>query len=59
MIFTTKEELILQAKKDGACKAGIEFAESCKDLNEIFETINTTMIVWCLMRDYEQCADLS
>ena len=57
MKFTTKRELITQAKKDGACKAGIQFAESCKDLQEIFDTINTIMIVWCLMRDYEQFAE--
>ena len=57
MIFTTKEELILQAKKDDACKAGIIFAASCKDLQEIIDTIDDEMILWCIRHGYYQFAD--
>ena len=57
MKFTTKEELILQAKKDGACDKGIKFAESCKDLQEILETIDEDMLFWCLQKGYEEFAD--
>ena len=57
MKFTTKEELIAQAIQDDACKAGIKFAKSCKDLQEIFETIDANMLFWCLMRGYEQFAE--
>ena len=57
MIFTTKEELILQAQKDGACEEGIKFATSCKSLYEIFETIDKYMRLWCLRKGYEQFAD--
>ena len=57
MKFANKEELILQAKKDYACDKGIEFAESCKDLQEILETIDIYMLIWCLKQGYEQFAD--
>ena len=57
MKFTTKEELIAQAIQDDACYTGIEFANSCKSLNEIFETIDKDMRLWCLRKGYEQFAD--
>ena len=57
MRFTTKEELIEQAIKDGACDKGIEFAKSCKDLQEIFETIDKNMLWWCLTNGYDQFAE--
>ena len=57
MKFTTKEELIEQAIKDGACYEGIEFAKSCKDLQEIFETIDGDMLRWCLINGYDQFAE--
>ena len=57
MIFTTKEELIEQANKDGACDKGIKFAKSCKDLQEIFETIDKNMSCWCIIMGYDQFSD--
>ena len=57
MKFTTKDELILQAIKDGACDKGIKFANSCKDLHEIIETIDDEMRLWCLIHGYKQFAD--
>ena len=57
MKFTNKDELIEQARKDGACKTGIEFAKSCKDLQEIFETIDKNMLLWCIRKGYEQFTD--
>ena len=57
MRFTTKDELIEQAIFDGACDKGIEFAKSCKDLQEIFDTIDYNMSWWCLRKGYDQFAD--
>ena len=57
MKFTNKAELIEQAIKDGACDEGIKFAKSCKDLQEIFETIDANMLFWCLTNGYDQFAD--
>ena len=57
MKFTTKDELIEQAIFDGACDKGIEFAKSCKDLQEIFARIDSKMLLWCLDMGYEQFAE--
>ena len=57
MKFTNKDELIEQAIKDSACDEGIKFAKSCKDLQEIFETIDRSMLRWCIDKGYDQFAD--
>ena len=57
MKFTTKDEFIEQAIKDGAYYKDIRFAKPCKDLQEIFDTIDKFMLRWCLTKGYEQFAE--
>lgn len=55
IIFDNKEELILQAKKDGACWDGIRWAE-CRDLKTILIECPIGFRMWALKRGYVQFA---
>jgi hypothetical protein len=54
MIFNSKEELLTQAKKDGACSRGLEWAIQKESLKELIDTIPRKYRFWCIFRGYEQ-----
>jgi len=54
MTFNNLSELIARARKDNACEKGIEFALSCKSLEECIHTIPDHYRLWCLCQGYEQ-----
>jgi len=55
IIFDNKEELILQAKKDGACSDGIGWAER-RDLKTILIECPIGFRMWALKHGYVQFA---
>lgn len=52
--FSSKEELINQAKEDNACLPGISWAIKQDSLETILKTIPTDYRVWCLRHGYSQ-----
>lgn len=54
LTFKSKAELIKQAKKDGACSAGLEWARSQKNLEDILNNIGESYKDWCANRGYIQ-----
>jgi hypothetical protein len=57
MIFNTKEELIAEAKRDGACEAGLQWAIEQESLEDILEKIHINWRVWCIRIGYEQFSE--
>lgn len=55
IIFDNKDELIQQAKKDGACSEGMELAER-RDLKTILIKCPLVFRVWALKHGYVQFA---
>jgi len=56
-VFSSKEELLEQAKKDGACKGGLLWANEQESLESILEEIPIDYRIWCLKRGYSQFID--
>lgn len=57
MIFKTKQELLKQARKDGACCDGLEWAEAQESLEEIRKTCPLEWRIWALCNGYDQFAE--
>ena len=55
--FANKEELLKEWETNGACKEGVEFNKSCKDLQEILEKCPLNFRLWRLQRGYVQFAE--
>lgn len=54
MTFKTKEELLEQARRDGACYPARQWANKQPDLETIFRECRTKWRLWALERRYEQ-----
>ena len=53
-VFSSKEELLEQAKKDGACKGGLLWAKEQTSLEMILKEIPFSYRAWCLIKGYYQ-----
>jgi hypothetical protein len=58
MIFSTKEELIAQAEKDGACPDGLLWAIQQDSLEDILKNIALGCRLWCINQGYDQFSEL-
>ena len=56
-VFSSKEELLNQAKKDEACEEGLEWANEKDSLESILKEIPLGYRFWCLERGYVQFLD--
>ena len=56
-VFSLKEELLEQAKKDEACKGGLFWASEQESLESILEEITLGYRLWCLEKGYSQFID--
>lgn len=52
--FSSKEELLKQAKKDKACSPGLIWAEGESSLEDIIREIPMFYAFWCIKRGYVQ-----
>ena len=53
-VFSSKEELLNQAKKDEACEEGLEWANEQESLEFILKEIPMDYRIWCLEKGYSQ-----
>ena len=56
-VFSSKEELLSQAKKDRACLKGLDWANEQESLESILKEIPLEYRIWCLIKGYSQFID--
>ena len=56
-VFSSKIELLSQAKKDNACEEGLEWAKGKDSLETIIKEISLWYRIWCLEKGYSQFID--
>ena len=53
-VFSSIDELLNKAKKDGACRGGLMWVKNQSSLNVVFKDLPFHYRRWCLKRGYSQ-----